>query len=54
MTGVDLVVIAATKFTHGAWLVMLIIPLLLYAFRRFTATTCWWPSSCLWITCQSP
>ena len=32
VTGVVMVVIAATKFTHGAWLVVLLIPLLVAAF----------------------
>jgi amino acid transporter len=31
-TGLVMVVIAATKFTHGAWIVVLLIPLLLMAF----------------------
>jgi hypothetical protein len=33
-TGVTLVVIAATKFTHGAWLVILLVPLCLILFYR--------------------
>ncbi|HKZ04350.1 MAG TPA: APC family permease [Methylomirabilota bacterium] len=32
VTGVVMIVIAATKFTHGAWLVVLLIPLLVAAF----------------------
>jgi hypothetical protein len=32
VTGVVMVVIAATKFTHGAWLVVLLIPILVAAF----------------------
>jgi amino acid transporter len=32
VTGVVMVVIAATKFTHGAWLVVLLIPILVSAF----------------------
>src|SRR5207247_8745305 len=31
-TGVVTVVIAATKFTHGAWIVVLVIPILVTAF----------------------
>ncbi|MDP3064360.1 MAG: APC family permease [Chloroflexota bacterium] len=34
VTGVALMVIAATKFTHGAWLIVLLVPLFLYAFYR--------------------
>jgi amino acid transporter len=32
-TGVVLVVVAATKFVHGAWIVLLLIPLLVHGFR---------------------
>ncbi len=32
-TGVVLVVVAATKFVHGAWIVLLLIPFLVYGFR---------------------
>ncbi|MFZ5917252.1 MAG: APC family permease [Chloroflexota bacterium] len=32
-TGIVLIVVAATKFTHGAWMVMLLIPLLVLGFR---------------------
>jgi amino acid transporter len=33
VTGVVLVVVAATKFVHGAWIVLLLIPLLVQGFR---------------------
>jgi MFS family permease len=33
-TAVVLVVVAATKFTHGAWVILLLIPLLVIGFRR--------------------
>jgi amino acid transporter len=33
-TGVALLVIGASKFTHGAWIVILLIPLMVTAFRR--------------------
>jgi amino acid transporter len=33
-TGVATVVLAVTKFTHGAWVVVLLIPLLIVMFRR--------------------
>lgn len=33
VTGVVLVVVAATKFVQGAWIVLLLIPLLVYGFR---------------------
>lgn len=32
-TGVALIVIGASKFTHGAWIVIVLIPLLVYLFR---------------------
>jgi amino acid transporter len=34
VTAVALLVIATTKFTHGAWLITLLVPLFLYAFYR--------------------
>ncbi len=37
VTAVVTVVIAVTKFTHGAWLVVLLIPLIVFAFRAVHA-----------------
>lgn len=34
LSGVVMIIIAATKFTHGAWLVTILIPALVYYFRR--------------------
>jgi amino acid transporter len=36
-TGVVAVIIGATKFTHGAWIVVLLIPILILAFLRIRA-----------------
>ncbi len=45
-TGLVMLVIAVTKFTHGAWIVVLLIPLLVGALHdRSTATTRTWPAS---------
>lgn len=33
-TGIVLLVVAATKFTHGAWMVIVLIPCMVYAFTR--------------------
>jgi len=33
-TGIVLVIVAATKFTHGAWLVLVVLPVLIVLFKR--------------------
>ncbi len=33
-TGTVLIIVAATKFTHGAWLVLVVLPLMIMLFRR--------------------
>ena len=34
ITGIVLIIIASFKFTHGAWLILLVIPIIVYAFHR--------------------
>jgi amino acid transporter len=36
VTGVVLVVVASVKFTHGAWIVLLVIPILILVFRKIS------------------
>ncbi len=36
VTGIVLVVVASVKFTHGAWIVLLIIPVVLLAFQKIS------------------
>jgi amino acid transporter len=44
-TFVVLCVFIATKFIHGAWIVVVVIPLLVLLFRAIHNTTSWWRSS---------
>ena len=52
-TTVVTLVFAVTKFRDGAWVVLILIPMMVSSFRPFTRTTGDWRAACRWRTSPS-